>query len=184
MTARRGWLRRCVGTALMLATLFVDPVPVLAAEGEASAQLGQRNMRFVILDTLRGLSQDSVYAIVQDAYGFIWIGTEEGLNRYDGYRFLPFRHDPNDPNSLSADNIRALFSDASGVLWIGTDKGGINRYDPATGRFTRFESDPQDFSSLSTNEVRSPIRIVKNDMNATVIGNRSSVSDWLSGARW
>ena len=68
-------------------------------------------------------------AIAQDTFGFMWLGTVDGLNRYDGYEFKTYRHDPNDPNTLSHSRIRALYSDRSGMLWIGTEKG-LTRYDP------------------------------------------------------
>jgi ligand-binding sensor domain-containing protein/signal transduction histidine kinase len=84
-----------------------------------------------------GLSHNSVYALLQDRQGFLWVGTVDGLNRYDGYEFVTWRHDPLDTSSLSNQVVRALFEDTAGGLWVGTDDG-LNRLDRGTGRFTRY----------------------------------------------
>lgn len=80
-----------------------------------------------------GLSQSVVTSIHQDRLGFIWFGTQEGLNRFDGRRFRVYRHDPEDPDSLSSSSIEAISGDAQGRLWLGTDDGGLNVLDPRTG---------------------------------------------------
>ncbi|MCH9651096.1 MAG: response regulator [Deltaproteobacteria bacterium] len=84
----------------------------------------------------------------------MWFGTQEGLNRYDGYEFHTFLHDPRDPSSLAHDSIKAVLVDQEGRLWVGTDGGGLNLLDRATGSFTRFQHDPSDPTSLSDNRVR------------------------------
>ena len=65
----------------------------------------------------------SVFALLQDRDGFLWIGTQDGLARYDGYRMRTLRHDPNDPASLSSGRIRTMLEDARGRLWVGTENG-------------------------------------------------------------
>ncbi len=112
-------------------------------------------VKFDHLSIEHGLSQSAVSAIVQDQTGFMWFGTQEGLNRYDGYRFTVFRHDPADSFSISDNYIWAMKCDAAGDIWIGTNLGGLNRFDPVTGRFERFLHDPGNPFSLSHYSVRS-----------------------------
>jgi len=83
-----------------------------------------------------GLSQNSIYDIVQDKRGFLWVATKEGLNRYDGYRFVSYRHDPRDPASLPDDQVQVVFEDRSGTLWVVT-ASGASRFDDRAGRFDR-----------------------------------------------
>jgi signal transduction histidine kinase/ligand-binding sensor domain-containing protein/DNA-binding response OmpR family regulator len=85
-----------------------------------------------------GLSQNSVSSIMQDTRGFMWFGTKDGLNRYDGYNFLTFRHDPFDPATISDSDVTALFEDRDGRLWVGTRTGGLNRFDRDRERFVRY----------------------------------------------
>jgi ligand-binding sensor domain-containing protein/signal transduction histidine kinase len=106
--------------------------------------------RYTIED---GLSQSVAKCLLHDSQGFVWIGTEDGLNRFDGYTFTIYRPDPDDPDSLSNANVTALYEDDSGELWIGTYGGGLNRYDPVTGRFTAYRHDPGDANSLSEDQV-------------------------------
>ena len=96
----------------------------------------ERNIRFRRLSIDEGLSQSAVNCILQDRHGFIWIGTEDGLNRYDGYTFTVYKHDLDDPSSLSDSWIWTLYEDREGTLWIGTRVGGLNRFHPETATFT------------------------------------------------
>jgi ligand-binding sensor domain-containing protein/two-component sensor histidine kinase len=95
------------------------------------------DIRFARISTADGLSQTKVSQIVQDDQGFMWFGTQYGLNRYDGYTFKVFIHDPGDPNSLNGVYIRSLFKDRDGTLWVGCDQF-FNKFDPATETFTRY----------------------------------------------
>ncbi len=117
----------------------------------ADAQLSY--LKFETLSLEHGLSQSSVRCIHQDRRGFIWFGTEDGLNRYDGYTFSVFKPVPNDPKTLSSSFIRAITDGADGIIWIGTNGGGFNRFDPTTERFRRYTAQPGDENSLSHNYV-------------------------------
>ena len=81
-----------------------------------------------------GLSSDRVFANLQDSRGFMWFGTMEGLNRYDGYKFKVFRNNPHDSTSISHNYILSLFEDEQGILWVGTIDG-LNKFDNKHSRF-------------------------------------------------
>ena len=91
---------------------------------------GDRNVRFQRISSQHGLSQAFAICGFQDRQGFMWFGTQEGLNRYDGYDFVAFTADADDPGSLSHGSIKAIAEDDGGVMWIGTDGGGLNRFPP------------------------------------------------------
>jgi len=96
----------------------------------------QSRFRFEHLTSADGLSNDSVFAILQDHRGFMWFGTQGGLNKNDGYRVTQYRHDPNDPHSLGDDFVETLFEDSRGGIWSGTTI--LSRFDPDTETFTRY----------------------------------------------
>lgn len=108
------------------------------------------------------LSNNYITEILEDRQGYIWVATQYGLNRLDPKtgKFNRFVHNPNNPNSLSYDICRALYLDSEGDLWVGTGwpwedskAGGLNRYNPQTGTFTRYLHDPNNPNSLSNNKV-------------------------------
>ncbi|MCO7226292.1 two-component regulator propeller domain-containing protein [Pleionea sp. CnH1-48] len=100
-----------------------------------------------------GLPQNNITALLQDQHGFVWIGTYEGLHKYDGYDFISFTHERKDPTTLSNNVITALVEDKDGMIWIGTESGGLNRLNPKTGKFKRYENSIENFESLSHNNV-------------------------------
>ncbi len=85
--------------------------------------------------------------------GYLWIGTEDGLNRFDGNEFRIYRSLPENPSSISANSISIIFEDSQNRLWIGTNQGGINLMDRETDTFTQFLNDPMDSSTISENSV-------------------------------
>src|SRR5512133_2452295 len=110
-------------------------------------------VRFEHLSIEDGLSQNAGLDIFQDSRGYLWIGTQDGLNRYDGYSFKIYKHDPDDPTSISHNSILKITEDQKGDLWIGTWGGGLNRYDPVTEQFIRFQHDPDNPASISDDTV-------------------------------
>ncbi len=95
--------------------------------------------RFKHLTVENGLSQSVVNCMIEDHIGFLWFGTQDGLNRFDGYNFKIFRHIPGDSSSLSGNDIWSLFEDADGNIWVGTQDGILNRFNPETEIFTHYE---------------------------------------------
>lgn len=102
-----------------------------------------------------GLSQSSIQAILQDSRGFMWLGTEDGLNRYDGYNFTIYKEVAGNPNSLSDHNITALFEDSKERIWIGTQSGGLVLYDRKKDIFTTYlgVDDDENWETLSANTI-------------------------------
>jgi diguanylate cyclase (GGDEF)-like protein len=127
MTKPAGRFGATIVAALMLSTAAVraDAGPI----------------RFDRLTIDEGLSQSTVLSILQDSRGFIWVGTEDGLNRYDGHGFRVYKHDPADPESLGHDAVWAIAEDEAGNLWLGTEGGGLAMWDRARDRFVRYGTD-------------------------------------------
>ncbi len=113
-----------------------------------------------------GLSNNIVSAVLEDHYGYIWIGTNRGLNRYDGYQIRSFIHDPNDSLSIADGSVTSLAADHSGNLWIGTEKG-LMRFDYASEQFTLY---PQSLPQKNT--IRS---LFVDDNNTLWAGNELGV---------
>lgn len=105
-----------------------------------------------------GLSQGMIYGILQDQQGFIWIATKDGLNRYDGYNFKLYSHDPSDPYTISDDIVTCLLEDTFGRLWIGTQTEGLNIFNPRTERFYKLTFDAAHPNSLSTNYIKTIVQ--------------------------
>jgi ligand-binding sensor domain-containing protein/signal transduction histidine kinase len=109
--------------------------------------IDKQDIRFVPLSVGGERFQKRVHALAQDNYGFVWLGTDDGLYRYDGYTLKAYRHDPNNSHSLSDNTVFVVYKDRAGILWIGT-YGGLDRYDPAQDDFTLYVHDPADNRSL------------------------------------
>ncbi len=116
-------------------TLFCLFAWIGATPSNARAESGA--IRFETLTVEDGLSQSTIRAIAQDGNGFIWFGTDEGLNQYDGYQFTQLKHDPDNTNSLIDDVITSLFTDRNGDLWIGTPSG-LDHYDIHSRQFKHY----------------------------------------------
>src|SRR5262245_42854055 len=104
--------------------------------------IDKQDIRFVRISAGGEPFKKRVLAVSQDNYGFMWLGTDDGLYRYDGYTLKPYRHDPNNPRSLSDNAVYVIYKDRAGIIWVGTSYGGLNRYDPVHDVFTRYGHDP------------------------------------------
>jgi ligand-binding sensor domain-containing protein len=100
-----------------------------------------------------GLSQSIVKCILQDREGFMYFGTEDGLNRYDGYTFTVMRNNPLDINSLSYNDINAMCLDKEGNIWIGTFNSGLNKYNPFIKKIIRFTHDHNNINTISHDNI-------------------------------
>lgn len=134
---------RCL--ARTFAFLFTLLIPPLVAQPQQLA------FRHLTIDD--GLSQNAVFAILQDRQGFMWFGTKDGLNRFDGHDFKIFYNSTFDTTTLSSNHITALMQDARGDLWVGTQNGGLNRMRHARGPFVQYRHDAADTTSLSADAV-------------------------------
>lgn len=116
--------------------------------------IGQ-NIRFKHLTTNDGLSQNAILSMVQDKDGYLWFGTKDGLNKYDGYQFTVFQNEPGNATSISSNYITELFTDSSGKIWIGTDHGIVNCYSKATNTFQRIALPMAQSQSKNNREISS-----------------------------
>ncbi len=115
------------------------------------ANINAQQIKFKHLTVENGLSQSVVNCMIEDHTGFLWFGTEDGLNRFDGYSFRIFRNIPGDSNSLSDNNIWSLFEDSTGLIWIGTQDGILNCFNPESEKFKHFKINSD--NSLSGNSI-------------------------------
>lgn len=121
----------------------------------ATLHAQQNPIKFEHISIQQGLSQSTVSCILQDKKGFMWFGTEDGLNRYDGYNFTIYKNDSLDKTSLSDSYILSLYEDKSGTLWIGTYSGGLNKFDREKEQFIYYKHAPDSPDTLSNNMVQS-----------------------------
>ncbi|HEY0678022.1 MAG TPA: two-component regulator propeller domain-containing protein [Chitinophagaceae bacterium] len=120
----------------------------------------QPSLYFRNLTTANGLSHRKVNCILQDRRGFMWIGTDDGLNRYDGNKFVPFRHEPSNPSSMSGNIVTSLVEDKEGIIWIATADGGLTKYDytaPPDRQFRQFKHSLADSTSIPVNIINALI---------------------------
>ena len=157
--------------AFLLFAVFSGVPTVVLAESN-----NHHPMRFDHVTLDDGLSQSNVLTVLQDSQGFLWVGTENGLNRYDGYEIETFNHDRGDPNSLSSDFVFDIEEDRDGNLWIATNGGGLVKFDRENNRFMAFRHDPANSTSISSNIVR---RLLIDDTGIVWIGTRGAGLDRL-----
>ena len=115
--------------------------------------LAQSKISFNHLTVESGLSQSAVTCILQDSRGFIWFGTQDGLNRYDGYNFKIFKNDPSDPHSLTDNFVFAIYEDPAGTLYVETQNGFFQKYNPGTESFAVIKKDSIDLTNFRVNRV-------------------------------
>lgn len=125
----------------------------------------------------QGLIPGNVNDILQDSIGFIWMATENGLCRYDGYNFVYYKNEANDANSLSYNHVFSLLKDKDGVIWVGTLGGGLNKFNSKTGKFKRFMHDPNNPKSISNDIVFKVYRDSKKRIWISTLGGGLNLFD-------
>lgn len=138
--------RSAFSSFLFIVTIFLSSLSSYASNINASP------LKFEHISISEGLSQSYVYDITQDKNDFIWIATQDGLNRYDGKNFVYYRHNSANKHSIADNFIRKLFIDKEGELWVGTNKG-LSRYNAILDNFDNFTYKSNDTNSLKDNEV-------------------------------
>ena len=96
------------------------------------------NLSFDFYSQEHGLSNNQIHCVLQDKKGWIWIGTSQGVCRFDGYRFTVFKNNPDDSTSLKGNLVRTIYEDKKGQLWIGTENGGLNKFDRDKENFQHY----------------------------------------------
>jgi signal transduction histidine kinase/ligand-binding sensor domain-containing protein len=114
----------------------------------------ESNEKFISFSTGNGkLTHNTVEAIARDSFGYVWIATNYGLNRLDGYQTDNFINNPNDSNSISSNHVKTLLIDKSNDLWIGTIGGGLNKYDQRTHNFIHYSPSNSGISSPNISSI-------------------------------
>lgn len=126
------------------------------------AQSVEEHYYFKNLSIRNGLSQNTVNAILQDRKGFMWLGTKDGLNRYDGLSFRKFKHDAANPRSIGNSFITSLYEDFNGNIWVGTD-AGVYIYYPEKEAFEEF-----DCQSLEKTRIERSVSMIAGDKQGRV----------------
>ncbi|MEO0972523.1 MAG: two-component regulator propeller domain-containing protein, partial [Pseudomonadota bacterium] len=129
--------------------------------------LGERY--FESFDEFSLLNDEIVMDIQQDASGFIWLATQRGLIRFDGYEFRPYRFDESDPSSISGNYVRAMYFDDQ-KIWVGTYSDGVSIYDARTDAFDRLRHDPNDADSLQGDDIRAIVGNAQHVLIASRVG--------------
>jgi len=133
---------------------FLSNILICSSVSFSQNSTRQQNIQFEHISNADGLSQNAVQCILQDSKGFMWFGALNGLNKYDGYDFDVFQHNPNDTNSISNNEINAIYEDHQGTVWIGTSDG-LNKFDRKTEYFIHYKHEPHNPNSLSSSKVMS-----------------------------
>ncbi|MCF8297365.1 MAG: hypothetical protein K9J13_07490 [Saprospiraceae bacterium] len=150
---------------LLLIVCLINP--------NAYAQISRE--RFDKISVENGLSESIVTCIYQDSRGFMWFGTQNGLNRYDGYKFVIFRNNPKDSTSISGNYIRCIYEDRKGNFWVGTEMNGLNLFNKDLETFSTFKYDNKIKESLSSNSVFS---ILEDSYGTLWIGTKNGLNSF------
>ncbi|MCP4602451.1 MAG: response regulator [Proteobacteria bacterium] len=167
----RNTVKKTIFSAWLLGFLFITP-----AYARHSGSIN-----FERLSPEQGLSQNTVQCILQDRYGFMWFGTQDGLNKYDGYKFTVYRHDPDNSASLANNYVLSMFEDTRGNLWIGTRGDGLDKLDRKTETFIHHKNQPGNPKSISNNNIWSICEASQGGLWIGTLGGGLNKFDQKSG---
>jgi len=153
-----GGIVRCVLMCLLITTF------TLSAKAQFNlADAKRKDFALVTYTINNGLPSRNTTTAIKDNYGFMWIGTENGLCKFDGYNFKTFQNNQLDSNSISNNFINAIVTDKKGRLWIGT-MDGLNLFDPLTEKFSRYFHNDNNKASLSNDKVWAILADIRGDI--------------------
>jgi ligand-binding sensor domain-containing protein/signal transduction histidine kinase/DNA-binding response OmpR family regulator len=159
-----------VAAVLVMAALF----------GCLPCALGQKlNLKFKHITSTQGLSNNTIESVYQDSRGFLWFGTRDGLNQYDGNKINVFKHS-NIPGSLSDNFIRSIYEDKNGTLWIGT-ADGLNKFNPDNNTFINYKHDAHVKGSISGNDITCVYQDREKNLWVGTADNGLNRYDYISG---
>lgn len=141
-------------------------------------QASLENIRFERIGADAGLSQQTIMAIYQDSRGYMWFGTQEGLNKFDGIKFTSYQPKYDDPDAISSGWINSISEDSDGNLWVGT-RDGVNILDIKTNSFTHFTAS-ENIDSLN-DSVSNVVHTDKNDI--MWVGTRKGLNQYLASEK-
>ncbi len=174
---------RLCALAFLLAGTSSPAQPQDAAANAAGkpAEFALADPYFVQIGDNDSIPFGVITAQVQDARGLLWFGTQNGLVRYDGYRYRKFTHVHDDPRSLSGDFVNCLAADADGRIWVGTSGTGLSVFDPATEQFDNYHHSDTDAASLSAEEVTAVVADAKGGHWIGTAGGLNYVAPGVKG---
>ena len=159
---------------------FLTIILLLSGLLFASERKSNEGYQFRQFTIKEGLSQSALLSAMQDKQGFMWFGTANGLNRFDGYNFVIYINNPYDSTSISDNEITSIFEDAQGYIWIGTIKGILNKFNRKTGTFEHFIPDNiSEKTSTDESYTDYPISFVRNSSSSI-----TSIADGRDGNLW
>ena len=137
----------------------------------------KKQLEFDHFQTNAGLSQSNVLCILQDSKGFMWFGTREGLNKYDGYKFTVYKSDPKNKNSIGGNFISSLIESHDGNIWIATRGGGLCKYDTEKDFFISYKHDEKNVASICSNNVNT---VAEDEQGNILLGTEDAGFDILN----
>ncbi len=169
------WFLHALATAAIAVAAIAHVAPAISALPSQQPQRWSQlsDTVFQHLNVENGLPHSQVMALAQDGDGYLWVGTQGGLARWDGYRFRVYQPNPQDAGSLPDNLIQTLHTDRRGRLWIGASGGGVARYDSKLDRFIRIPVGP---GGISYGNVYS---IADDDGEGLWIGTRDGLDHWI-----